>query len=241
MCIFGYISFQLVTSYSLDSYFEYYLNLVPAVVYSNADIQKLEAIKGNRRKSGVYRWVNLINGKSYIGSSSNLGERLYRYYKLDYLLGVLARSRSNIISSLLKYGYSSFRLEILEYCSREDLLKKEQDYIDGLKPEYNILKTTISSLGLKHTEEAKLKMSKLALGREISRETRAKISAAKIGQRGMKVLLVDHKTGDTAEYVSINQAAKALGVRSEKVRRSILAKSLLLGQYRVSLKEASST
>jgi hypothetical protein len=156
-------------------------------------------------------------------------------------LGVLARSRSNIISSLLKYGYSSFRLEILEYCSREDLLKKEQDYIDGLKPEYNILKTTISSLGLKHTEEAKLKMSKLALGREISRETRAKISAAKIGQRGMKVLLVDHKTGDTAEYVSINQAAKALGVRSEKVRRSILAKSLLLGQYRVSLKEASST
>lgn len=84
-------------------------------------------------------------------------------------------------------------------------------------------------------------MSKLALGREITKETRAKISAAKIGQRGMKVLLVDQKTGDTAEYVSINQAAKALGVRSEKVRRSILAKSLLLGQYRVSLKEASST
>ena len=44
-------------------------------IYSNPDIQKIEAIKGNRRKSVIYRRVNLINGKSYIGSSSNTEKR----------------------------------------------------------------------------------------------------------------------------------------------------------------------
>lgn len=37
-----------------------------------------------------------------IGSSSNLGERFYRYYSLDYLTKTLARSKSNIYSSLIK-------------------------------------------------------------------------------------------------------------------------------------------
>lgn len=45
-----------------------------------------------------------------------------------------------ISKALLKYGYSKFRFEILEYCSVEELLKREQFYLDNYKPEYNILK-----------------------------------------------------------------------------------------------------
>jgi group I intron endonuclease len=64
-----------------------------------------------------------------------------------------------IYSALLKYGYSNFELAILEYCDSEDLIKKEQYYIDLLKPNYNLLTIAGSLLGFKHTEEAKLKIS----------------------------------------------------------------------------------
>ena len=145
----------------------------------------------------------------------------------------LIRSRSYIYSSLLKNGYSNFKLEILEYCESQDLLNREQYYIDKSNPAYNILLTAYSSLGLKHTEQTKNKMSKLALGRKFSKETRAKISAALIGQGGKIVKVVDINTGTVVEYVSINQAAKAFGVRSEKVRRCIVNKTLFLEEYRI--------
>lgn len=193
-------------NYSTDSN-----SINPVVTYLNADTLKLQIIKENRKKSGVYRWTNVINGKSYIGSSSDLGERFYRYYSIDYLLKVLARTRSYIYSSLLKNGYSNFKLEVLEYCKKKDLLNREQYYFDILKPEYNILKTPYSSLGLKHTEETKARMSKLALGRTFSKETLAKLSRANMGKGGKIVQVVDKNTGNSVEYVSMNQAALAFG------------------------------
>jgi len=57
---------------------------------------------------------------------------------------------------LVKYGYSNFRLKILEYCAPEDVLAREQYYIDLIKPEYNILSLAGSSLGYKHSAESLL-------------------------------------------------------------------------------------
>ena len=67
-------------------------------------------------------------------------------------------STSRILRALLKYGYSNFRLEILEYCDSDKCLEREQYYLDSINPEYNILKKAGSSLGYKHTEETILKM-----------------------------------------------------------------------------------
>jgi len=44
-------------------------------------------------------------------------------------------------------------LDILEYCSKTDLLKREQFFIDKLNPEYNILKFAYSVLGYRHSPE----------------------------------------------------------------------------------------
>jgi hypothetical protein len=112
--------------------------------------------------------------------------------------------------------------------------------MDKLKPDYNILKIAYSSLGLKHTQEIKDVMRKLALGRIISKETRTSISAAKIGYKGHIVKMVDNTTGIAEEFLSINQAAKHFGVHSEKVRRCILNKTLFLKRYIVTTKENSS-
>ena len=44
-----------------------------------------------------------------------------------------------ICRALIKYGYSNFRLEILEYCAPEVLFARENYYIKTSKPEYNVL------------------------------------------------------------------------------------------------------
>ena len=67
---------------------------------------------------------------------------------------ILPLQKKNMIihKAILKYGNSKFKLDILEYCAPEDCIKREQYYLDLLKPKYNILKIAGSSLGHKHTE-----------------------------------------------------------------------------------------
>lgn len=69
-----------------------------------------------------------------------------------------------IEKALLKHGYSNFKgraSEILEYCDKDEVLSREQYYLDLLKPEYNVLKKAGSSLGFTHSEETKAKMREM--------------------------------------------------------------------------------
>jgi len=87
-------------------------------------------------------------------------------------------------------------LEILEYCRADELIEREQYYLDRLAPEYNILKYAYSLLGYKHTPEniAKFKLKKVSQelkdllssvhsGKEVSQETRKKLSLATANYR----------------------------------------------------------
>jgi group I intron endonuclease len=130
--------------------------VVPVKIYANADKEKLQIISENKGKAGVYRWVNLISGNSYIGSSINLSRRLTDYYSIRFLEKEIKKNNSIIYRSLVKYGYSSFSFEILEYCDKSEVISREQYYLDLLKPEYNILKNAGSLLGFKHSEESKI-------------------------------------------------------------------------------------
>lgn len=142
----------------------------------------------NINKSGIYRWVNNISKNTYIGSAIDLSKRLNRYYHNSELKKKSARP---INQALLKYGHNNFSLEILEYCSKDNLLDRENYYLDKLKPEYNILKYAYSLLGYKHTASSieKLKLKKISpehklllslahKNKIVGPETRAKLSAA---------------------------------------------------------------
>jgi group I intron endonuclease len=85
------------------------------------------------------------------------------YFSLAYLERHLNKGKSQIYAALLKYGYSSFSLEILEYCERSLAVSREQYYIDSLTPEYNILKKAGSSLGYRHSEETLEKLKAFAV------------------------------------------------------------------------------
>jgi len=121
------------------------LSIIPVVVYTNAETQRIQILKENKSKSGVYRWVNLENGKSYVGSSTDLGRRLRNYFYISFLKTEIKKNKSMIYNALLKYGFSKFSLEIIEYCAPENCIEREQYYLDLLKPEYNTLKIAGSS------------------------------------------------------------------------------------------------
>lgn len=57
------------------------LSVVPVKIYVNTDVKKkLEILDDNKGKSGIYRWINNISGKYYIGSSVNLKNRFLQYF-----------------------------------------------------------------------------------------------------------------------------------------------------------------
>lgn len=112
------------------------VNIIPVVKYINVDLDKSFIYEENINKSGVYRLVNNINGKSHVGSSISLTNSFSIYYSLDALKKV--KGSIIIYRALLKYGHENFSLDILEYCESSMLIEREQYYIDLLKPEYNI-------------------------------------------------------------------------------------------------------
>jgi len=123
----------------------------PVIVYNDLVYIKHNIYKENKYKCGIYRWVNNTNNKSYVGKSINLTKRFASYFSIPYL----KQKPTKIKRALLKYGHKSFTLEILEYCSIEKVIEREQYYLDLLKPEYNILKIAGSSLGYKHTRKTR--------------------------------------------------------------------------------------
>ena len=142
-----------------------------------------------------------------------------------------------ICKALLKYGYAEFSLEILEYCSTDVLLKKEQYYFDKCKPEYNILKIAGSPLGYKHSEAAKKLIglaSKNRIVSESSRDIRSKsligitfddkrVDKMRLSNTFIKsVLLTNTETGKTQEFSSMTDAGIYLDISRVSVRKYLL-------------------
>ena len=129
--------------------------------YEDAYSMRKIIIKDNENKSGIYKWTNKLTNDIYIGQSIDLAKRFIKYFNLSYL-----KNRETLVISraLIKYGYSNFSLEILEYCDIANLTEREQYYFDKLNPRYNTLKLAGSSLGHKATEETKAKISKSLKG-----------------------------------------------------------------------------
>ena len=57
-----------------------------------------------------------------------------------------------IYKALLKYGYSSFILNILEYCDASVIIEREQYYINSLNLVYNTMKIAGSLSGFRHSK-----------------------------------------------------------------------------------------
>ena len=181
-CVPAQKSFKLMSLYNFKFYSTSNVNSIK--YYEDAFSMRKLIIKDNNKKSGIYKWTNKITKDIYIGQSIDLSKRFIKYFNISYLKN---REALVISRALIKYGYSNFSLEILEYCNIANLTEREQYYMDKLNPRYNTLKIAGSSSGHKHSEETKLKISKALkgvyvkeksplFGRSHSEETKALMS-----------------------------------------------------------------
>jgi group I intron endonuclease len=169
---------NLIDNYEIEDKIK---SLKPIKTYNSLNIDRVQLLKENKDKSGVYCLINKINNHTYIGSSINLSSRMRNYLNNTFL-----KSKQNInmpiVNALLKYDQSNFMLLIMEYVEPENLTIKETFYITYLIPYYNVLKQGYSSLGYKHTEEIKELLSELAKNRVHSDKTKALIAKALTGE-----------------------------------------------------------
>jgi len=117
-----------------------------------------EAILG---ASGIYVIRHKISGKSYVGLSLDINKR-WKSHKSPK-----PTSKSAIHAAIRKYGVDAFQFEILELCSQHELESRECHWI-------NHLETFRTGYNLTSGGE---------MGREVSEETKQKLSAATSGKK----------------------------------------------------------
>lgn len=166
--------------------------------------------------SGVYAITNSANGHRYIGSSANISDRWKHH--VSRLDNGNHHSR-HLQRAWKKYGRECFVFSVLRECREDLLIKIEQEYIDRIKPEYNISPTAGRTSGVNRSQEYREKQSASQKGKVIPQEVREKISA---GMRGKKNSLgVRH---ETPQSVRDKIREKLLGHPvTEETKQKILA------------------
>lgn len=78
---------------------------------------------------GIYTFINKINGKRYIGQSTDIGRRYYQH-SINSLNSNTLEYNSYFYKAIRKYGFSNFSFEILEECEEEKLNEREKYWIE---------------------------------------------------------------------------------------------------------------
>lgn len=132
--------------------------------------------------AGVYEIKNQLTSERYIGSSCNV------YFRFSQHLRELRAGRSNrkLQNAFIKYGEAAFEFSILEVvncANRVKLFRREQKWMDRLKPEYNM---RLVAAGIEMTAEVRAKLSLSHKGRLLGAQSerhRARIATALKGNK----------------------------------------------------------
>lgn len=127
---------------------------------------------------GIYQIKNTVTGKRYVGSSADIETR-WTTHRCHLRKGV--HHSRKLQNSWNKHGEENFSFEVLEVCPKDDLVGREQFYID-LESHYNILPRAASMLGLRYTDEAKARRSAQLMGHKHSDETKEKLRQKSLDQ-----------------------------------------------------------
>lgn len=138
--------------------------------------------------AGIYRIINLTNGKSYVGSAARLDRREVNHW---FHLKRGTHRNSHLQRAFSKYGRDSFRFEILEEIRadgealRAALIEREQVWIDKIGSRgaggYNLRIRAETNLGIKLAPEHAARIAASKTGKKrgpLSPEWRRRIGAA---------------------------------------------------------------
>lgn len=135
-----------------------------------------EILKSPNKIACIYSIKNIINGKVYIGQTTNIRKRASDYRHADSKLDTRP-----ITLDIKRLGSDKFIMTVLEYCNIDKLSERENYYIDKLNTKdpkfgYNLISNrsgnntevsrynkSIAHMGLKETNLTKRKKSNCIL------------------------------------------------------------------------------
>lgn len=137
------------------------------------------------KESGIYRITNLVNGKIYIGSTTNFDVRFNAHRTALNNEG--KNVNLHLASAWKKYGEDNFVFEIIERVQDKNLLiEREQYHMDRTlcydpKVGYNKRRIAENNFGIKFSESTIRKMRERMKSFKHSEETIRKIRLGKQG------------------------------------------------------------
>jgi group I intron endonuclease len=189
-------------------------------------------------KTGIYKITNTNNSKFYIGSAAISFKKRYN----DHISSLKNNKHRNrhLQHSFKKYGLDCFIFEIIEIC-KEEIIAKEQYYIDTLNPHYNIARNVTSPmLGRKMNEESLARMSKFRKGKKFSKEHIEALSKVRKGfdspkrrevrekmhkKQRIKIEAIDLTTNEITQHNSIHECSINLGLDATCISRVLSGKN----------------
>lgn len=175
--------------------------------------------------SGIYKIQSRLKpDRVYIGSSVDIHLRWGRHL-YDLLKN---RHRSfKLQNHFNKYGKPDLAFSILTTCEKDELIQKEQFFIDSINPWFNIAKVAGNPmLGRHQSEETKNKLSKLKTGVRMSVEAIEKSRQARLGIKQSPETIAKRvakntgkkRTEETKKKMSVWQKGKP---KPEEARRNM--------------------
>ena len=172
------------------------------------------------KRPGVYAIINTVNGKCYIGSSTNLRRRYN-----DHFNALRQNKHQNIILQRAweKHGQGNFVFRVLIICEKDERIFYEQKLLDTFCPEYNIAKDAQAPWkGEKLSEETRRKISIAGMGRKPTEETRKKLHEAQLGNKKGLGKTPWNKGKKTSPEIRAKISAAQTGMkRSDETRQKI--------------------
>jgi group I intron endonuclease len=201
---------------------------------TNLSVEKNLLKDITQKKSGIYKIVNKINGKYYVGSSKDVKHRWD-----DHIRELRKNNHYNdyLQKSWNKYGEQSFDFQFVKSVKEKELLLVEQKYLDisvkeqnkcynlnfeasgGNISEYSREKIRMSKIGRKASVELRKKLSDVHKGIKLSESAKEKIRVINKGKK----LSDEHKT-----KIGISNKGKKYSLEV-KMRMSETRKGVYLG------------
>lgn len=177
--------------------------------------------------TGIYKISSLqYPDRFYIGSAVSYKARIRIH--LTRLINNNHHS-PKLQNHVNKYGIDDISFSLVEECSKELLLIKEQEYLNN-RPFFNICMVAGSSSGIKRTDEHRRKTSIASsrrreqlrnqrLGTKATDETKKKQSDAKKGKPNLSSRIPILCISTNTKYLSITEAAQDLGLSAINIIR----------------------
>jgi len=235
-----YVYSFIISYFSVDC--EGFSDLPSVMTFSNlnsTDTFKamIATLKG---VAGVYGIIHISTGRTYLGSSSNIGLRLMSHL-------VYGSCNLHLQNALALYGLSAFVVtHVSEYIwdpalsdeeNAANLLKLEQYWLDKLFSLPSHLRFNFASVagatmsGQSHTEETKAKISTTKKGHFVSEGTKALMSTrmqgennpnyGKVAANAAAVLVYNTDGTLVQSFSSQSAAAKFFGIDRSNISRYI--------------------